>query len=119
MVWGELFVAERNALPQGDGLDLIVADGEPGVPAADQNAVDPGGMHEGDDGRVSHTANAPVFQIEHRHTDQLREKQKVVRHRIRAPPRSAIPNMAHPRAIPQAKIAELSNPVELALPHHE
>src|ERR1039457_3530633 len=60
-------------------------------------------MHEGDDGRVSHTANAPVFQIEHRHTDQLREKQKVVRHRIRAPPRSAIPNMAHPRATRKRK----------------
>jgi hypothetical protein len=40
MVRQELLVAESDPAIERNAADLIVADGEPGVPAADHQAVD-------------------------------------------------------------------------------
>ena len=46
VVRDELLVVEADASAEVDGADLVVADGEPGVRAAHQEAVDAGGMDQ-------------------------------------------------------------------------
>ena len=63
VVGGELLVAELDAPVQGDGADLIVADGQPGVAAAHQVTVDAGGMFQGNEGGVFDTADAVALEV--------------------------------------------------------
>ena len=81
MVGDEDFLAELDAFGQGDGADLIEADGEPGVGAADQEAVDAGGVDQGHHGGVFDPADAAAFEVHHRHGQQFREIKESVRHR--------------------------------------
>ena len=81
VIRNELLVAERMPWSEGDGADLIVADGQPGVAAAHQQAVDAGRMDQRHQRGVLDAADAPAFQVEHRHAHQFREEQEVVRHR--------------------------------------
>ena len=78
-----MLVAELDAFGEGDGADLIEADGEPGVAAAHQKAVDAGGVDERNHGGVLDPADAAALEVEHRHGQQFREVTGVVRHRKR------------------------------------
>ena len=81
MIREELLIAELNAPVEGNGVDLVEADGEPGVAAADQEASDAGGMFAGDQGGVLGPADAPAFQVQDRQGHQFGKVQEVVRHR--------------------------------------
>ncbi len=67
MIGNELLFAQRDAVAERDGADLIVADGEPGVGAADQKTIDAGGMDKRNQGCVLNAADSPASDIEHRH----------------------------------------------------
>ncbi len=62
-------------------MNLIEANGEPGVGAAYQKAIDAGSVDEGDDGSVFDPADAPPLEVDDRHGQQLREVEKSFRHR--------------------------------------
>src|SRR5579872_5712987 len=62
MVGGELLVFEENAV-EGDGANLVVADGQPSPAAADKIAIDPGWMDEGDNGGVSKDTKLAALQV--------------------------------------------------------
>ena len=81
VVGDEDLLAELDAFGEGDGANLIEADGEPGIGAADQEAVDAGGVDDGDHGGVLDPADAAAFEVDHRHGQQFREVEEIVRHR--------------------------------------
>ena len=87
VVRDEHLVAEEDALGEADGADLIVADGEPGIAAAHQQAVDAGGADQRDQGGIFDPADAPALEVQHRHGQQLREVQEVVRQWKRTHPK--------------------------------
>ena len=82
VVGHELLVAQLNAPAEGDGTHLIVADGEPGVSSAHQEAVDARGVERRHQGGILHPPDAPAFEVQHRHGHQFGKKQEV-RHRKR------------------------------------
>ena len=56
MIRCEQFLAQVDAI-QRNGRHLIVSDGEPGPPAANQEAVDARRMHQGYDSGIAHAAD--------------------------------------------------------------
>ncbi len=58
-----------------------MADGEPRPAPADEEAVYAGGVNERDDGGIFDKAEAAAFEVVDAETEQLREKEDVVRHR--------------------------------------
>ena len=80
MIGGELFVAEVNSVER-NGADLIVADGQPSPAAAHQEAVDAGGMDQGNDGGVFDQAEPAALQVIDLEAQQFGEKEEFVRHR--------------------------------------
>src|SRR5450759_5930832 len=83
MVRDEDLLAELDAFGEGNGADLIEADGQPGIGAADQEAVDAASVDEGDHGGVLDPADTAAFEVYHRHGQQFREIEEIVRHRKR------------------------------------
>ncbi len=90
VIGNELFVAERDAIAEDNGADLIVADGEPGGAAADQETIDAGSVDQRDQGGVLDAADAPALQVEDRHAQQFGEIEELVRHpNVLGPDRSS------------------------------
>src|ERR1019366_3181559 len=83
MVGDEDFLAELDAFSERNGVHLIEPYGEPGVGAAHQEAVDAGGVDEGDHGGVLDAADPAAFEVHHRHGQQFREIEEILRHRQR------------------------------------
>ena len=77
------FLAQFDAFVQRNGVYLIEADGQPGIGAAHQQAVDPRGVDQRHHGGVLDPADAAAFEVHHRHGQQFREVKEIVRHRIR------------------------------------
>src|ERR1035438_2082307 len=87
MVRDKDFLAELDAFGERNGVHLIEAYGEPGVGATHQEAVDAGGVDKGDHGGVLDPADAAAFEVHHRHGQQFREIEEILRHRKRPSPR--------------------------------
>src|ERR1039457_1726107 len=83
MVGDEDFLAELDAFGERNGVHLIEAYGEPGVGAAHQEPVDAGGVDKGDHGGVLDAADPAAFEVHHRHGQQFREIEEILRHRQR------------------------------------
>src|SRR6185437_11592141 len=62
MVGRQAFVLEMNAFG-GDGLNLIVANGEQPGPGADEIAIDANGVNERDDGGVFERTDEAALQV--------------------------------------------------------
>ena len=61
MIGNQLFIAERDAIAEDNGADLIVADREPSGAHAHQKTIDAGSVDQRDQGGVLDAANAPAL----------------------------------------------------------
>ena len=82
MIRREDLFAEADAVER-DGVNLVVADAQPGPPAAHQKPVDAGGMHQWNHGGVTDATDPPSSGVEHGETQQFGEEEDRFRHRQR------------------------------------
>ena len=76
MIGREVLVGEVNAVERNGG-NLVEADAQPGPAAAHQEAVDAGGMNQGNERGIANPADAAVLQVIDRQAHQLGIEEKV------------------------------------------
>src|SRR5262249_13762506 len=80
MIGGEILVAQPNSVER-DRANLVVTDGEPGGAAADQKAVEPDRIDQGNEGGIPDHTNPAVFEVKDLEAEQFGKEQDLFRHR--------------------------------------